>query len=65
MSVESDGLQRVQRKLDFALRQICRNISAFSPEELEEMVKERLIEPKTVPPELRTKNVRHRLGLTK
>ena len=65
MSVESDGHDRVQRKLDFSLRQICRNISAFSPQELEEMVREKLIEPKTVPPELRTKNVRRRLGLTK
>ena len=65
MSVEPDDAERVQRKLDFAVRQICRNDSAFSPEELEEMVKERLIDPKTVPPELRTQNVRYRLGLTK
>jgi hypothetical protein len=65
MRVEPDGDERIQRKLDFAVRQICRNISAFSPEELEEMVKERLIEPRTVPPELRTENVKCRLGLTK
>jgi len=60
-----DGAERIQRKLDLAVRQICRNISAFSPRDLEEMVLEKLIDPKTVPPDLRTKNVRYRLGLTK
>ena len=65
MDVEPDGAERIRRKLDFAIRQICRNISAFSPEELEEMVKEKLIDPRAVPPDLRTPNVRYRLGLTK
>ena len=65
MTVEPDGVERIQRKLDLAVRQICRNISAFSPDELEVMVREKLIDPKSVPPELRTKNVRYRLGLTK
>ena len=65
MSVGHDGAERVQKKLDFAVRQIYRNISAFSPEELEEMVREKLIDPKVVPPELRTSSVRYRLGLTK
>lgn len=65
MSLEPDGAEPIQRKLDFAIRQICRNISAFSPEELEEMVREKLIDPQTVPPDLRTKNVKYRLGLTK
>jgi hypothetical protein len=65
MSVEPDGVELIQRKLDCAVRQICRNISAFSPEELEEMVRERLLDPGTVPPDLRTRNVRYRLGLTK
>ena len=65
MSGKSDGVERTQRKLDFAVRQICRNISAFSPYELEEMVRERLIDPKVVPPELRTRYVRYMLGLTK
>lgn len=65
MNVELDGDERIRRKLDFAVRQICRNISAFSPEELEEMVREKLIDPKAVPPELRTEGVRYRLGLTK
>ena len=65
MNVEPDGDERIRRKLDFAVRQICRNISAFSPEELEEMVREKLIDPKVVPPELRTSSVRYRLGLTK
>ena len=65
MTVEPDGVERIQRKLDFAVRQICRNISAFSPDELEVMVREKLIDPKSVPPELRTRNVRYRLGLTK
>ena len=65
MNVEPDGAERIRRKLDFAIRRICRNISAFSPEELEEMVREKLIDPKTVPPNLRTPNARRRLGLTK
>ena len=65
MNFESAGVERIQRKLDFAIREISRNISAFSPQELEEMVRENLIEPKTVPPELRTSNVRYRLGLRK
>ena len=65
MSVEPDAIGRTQRKLDLAVRQICRNISAFSPEDLEEMVRERLIDPKVVPPELRTRYVRYMLGLTK
>jgi hypothetical protein len=60
-----DGVEQTQRKLDLAVRQICRNISAFSPQDLEEMVKEKLIDPKIVPPDLRTENVRYRLGLTK
>ena len=65
MSVEPNGAERIQRKLDLAVRQICRNISAFSPEDIEEMVRGRLIDAKTVPPDLRTKSVRRRLGLTK
>ena len=65
MNFESAGVERIQRKLDFAVRVISRNISAFSPEELEEMVRENLIDPKAVPPELRTRYVRYTLGLTK
>ena len=65
MSVGPDGVEPIQRKLDLAVRQICRNISAFSPEDLVEMVRGGLIEAKKVPPDLRTKNVRYRLGLTK
>ena len=65
MSAGPYCVERTQRKLDFAVRQICRNISAFSPYELEEMVRERLIDPKVVPPELRTRYVRYMLGLTK
>jgi len=60
-----EGAERIQRKLDLAVRQICRNISAFSPQDLEEMVLGKVIDPKTIPPDLRTKNVRYRLGLTK
>ena len=41
MTVEPDGGERIQRKLDLAMRQICRNISAFSPDELEVMVREK------------------------
>jgi hypothetical protein len=65
MSVEPGGAERIQRKLDFAVRHICRNISAFSPEDLEELVRAKLIDPRTVPPDLRTRNVKHRLRLTK
>jgi hypothetical protein len=65
MNVEPDGDERIRRKLDFAVRQICRNISAFSREDLEEMVREKLIDAKAVPPDLRTRYVRYRLGLTK
>ena len=65
MSVEPGGAERIQRKLDFAVRQICRNISAFSPKDLEEMVRVKLIDPRAVPPDLRTTNVKRRLGLTK
>jgi hypothetical protein len=65
MAAEPVSVERIQKKLDLAVRQICRNISAFSPEDLEEMVRERLIDPKTVPPDLRTLNVRYRLDLTK
>ena len=65
MAADFDGREHFQRKLEFAVRQIRRNISAFSPQDLEDMVKEKLIDPRTVPPDLRTKNVRHRLGLTK
>lgn len=65
MSAEPNGTDRVLRKLDCAVRQIRRNISAFSPEELEEMVRAKLIDARTVPPDLRTPFVRHRLGLRK
>ena len=65
MDGQSDRLEHLCRRLDCAVRQIRQNISAFSPEDLEEMVREKLIDPKAVPPDLRTPNVRYRLGLTK
>ena len=60
-----EGAAVLHRRLDCALRLIQRNVSAFSPIELEEMVKERLIEPKSIPADLRTEFVRRRLGLRK
>ena len=65
MSAEPDGVEKIRRKLDLAVRQIRRNISAFSPDDLEEMVRHRLIDAKTVPAELRTDFVRRKLGLRK
>lgn len=63
---EPEGAKRVQRRLYLAAKQISRNISAFSPEELEEMVRDELIEPKTIPPDLRTYYfVRHKIWLGK
>lgn len=65
MSARPEGAENLRRKLDCAIRQIRRNISAFSPDELEEMVRERLIDARAVPAELRTDFVRHKLGLRK
>ena len=65
MSAEPDGAEFVKEKLDCAVRQIRRNISAFAPEDLEEMVRQKLIDPRVVPTELRTRNVKYRLGLRK
>ena len=47
------------------VRRIRRNISAFSPEDPEDIVRHKLVEPKVVPAELRTDYVRYRLRLTK
>ena len=60
-----EGAAVLHRRLDCALMLIQRNVSSFSPIELEEMVKERLIEPKSVPADLRTEFVRRKLGLRK
>jgi hypothetical protein len=65
MSSEPDGVENLRRKLDLALKQIRRNISAFSPDDLEAMVRYRLIDARAVPSELRTDFVRRRLGLRK
>ena len=65
MGNQPEDTEHLHKKLDCAVRQIHRNISAFSPEDLEEMVRQRLVDARTVPTELRTKYVRHRLGLRK
>jgi hypothetical protein len=65
MSARPDGAENLRRKLDCAIRHIRANVGAFTPKELEEMVRERLIDAGAVPTELRTDFVRHRLGLTK
>lgn len=62
---EPDSAGHIRRKLDCAIGQIRRNVSAFSPNELEEMVREKLIDARTVPPDLRTDFVRRKLGLRK
>ncbi len=56
-------MRNIRRKLEFAVRQIHRNISAYSPDDLEEMVRYRLIEARVVPAELRIDFVRHKIGL--
>ncbi len=65
MSAEPSSADYVRRKLNCAVCQIRRNVSAFSPAELEEMVRVKLIDATTVPPDLRTSFVRHKLGLKK
>jgi hypothetical protein len=52
-------------KLEMALNHIRANIGAFTPRELEEMVRQRLIDARVVPAELRTDFVRRRLRLRK
>ena len=49
--------------LGWAVRHIRANLGAFTPEELEDMVREKLIEAKEVPAELSTDHVKWRLGL--
>lgn len=65
MSAELESPEYFHRKLDCAIRQIRRNVSSFSPDDLEKMVREKLIDAKSVPPDLRTHYVRRRLGLRK
>ncbi len=61
----SKTVDRPAEQLESALRHIYQNVAAFSPTELEEMVREKLIDAKRIPPELRTNFVRYRLGLRK
>ncbi len=61
MSTEPDGLEYICRKLDLAVRHIRRNISAFSADDLEDMVRQRLIDARAIPTELRTDFMRHKL----
>ena len=58
-------LEKPGRKLQSAVRHIYENVAAYSPRELEQMVREKLIEAKRIPPELRTDFVRRKLGLRK
>jgi hypothetical protein len=64
MDAQPSGTENLRAKVDCAVRHLRRNISAFSPEDLEDMVRHKLMEAKVVPPELRTNFVRYRLGLT-
>ena len=61
----STDLEKPGRKLESAVRHIYENLAAYTPRELEQMVREKLIEAKRIPPELRTEFVRRKLGLRK
>ena len=65
MSSQPEGTECLRKKLDCAVRHIRHNISAFSPEELEDMVRRKLIDVRVVPAELRTDFVKRKLGLRK
>ena len=65
MSSQPEGTECLRKKLDCAVRHIRQNISAFSPEELEDMVRRKLIDARVVPAELRTDFVKRKLGLRK
>ncbi|MDG7011578.1 MAG: hypothetical protein JRN11_06025 [Nitrososphaerota archaeon] len=65
MDAQLGSTENLCRKLGWAVRHIRANLGAFTPGELEEMVREKLIEAKEVPMELRTDHVKWRLGLTK
>ena len=65
MDAQPGSIENLRRKLGCAIRHIHANVGAFTPDELEEMVRERLIDAATVPTELRTDFVRYKLGLTK
>ncbi len=65
MDAQPGSTENLRRKLGCAVRHIHANIGAFTPNELEEIVRERLIDAKAIPAELRTDYVRYRLGLTK
>ena len=65
MDAQPGSTESLRRKLGCAVSHIHRNVGAFTPNELEEMVRERLIDAATVPTELRTDYVKYKLGLTK
>ncbi|MDG7022960.1 MAG: hypothetical protein JRN45_00405 [Nitrososphaerota archaeon] len=65
MDAQPGSAENLRRKLGCAVRHIHANVGAFTPDELEATVKERLIDAAAVPTELRTDYVRCRLGLTK
>ena len=65
MDAQPGSTENLRRKLGCAIRHIYANVGAFTPDELEEMVRERLIDAAAVPTELRTDFVRYKLGLTK
>ncbi len=61
----SKTVDRPAEQLESAIRHIYQNVAAFTPMELEEMVKEKLIDARRIPPDLRTNFVRYRLGPSK
>ena len=65
MDAQAGSAENLHRRLGCAVRHIYANVGAFTPNELEEMVRERLIDAAAVPTELRTDFVRYKLGLTK
>ncbi len=65
MNVPPDGVEGLNKKLESATRHIHANMAAFSAKELEEMVREKLLDAREVPADLRSDFVKHRLGLRK
>jgi hypothetical protein len=60
-----DAQEDLEKKLESAIKHIRANVGTFSSMELQGMVTERLVDARSVPPDLRTDLVRYRLGLKK
>lgn len=65
MDAQQVSAENLRRKLGCVIKHIHANLGVFTPDELEEMVREKLIEAKEVPAELRTDYAKWRIGLSK